>query len=174
MNPQPSPVAIQNPVVTQKQRWLYWNVPGYFSAMWIRHGKIQLANQIGIVWEEVKWPADHPLEVTDAIQQLDRSSCILVGIDHSNFSQMIPNLIALKSCTEQAFTQGSSSGSTRHRSKIFLIVVCFECDAYLKSSLLELGADCVIDRIETVPAITRMIAKNGRTFSAAPHPYLPT
>jgi len=138
---------------------------------------MQLANETGIDWDEMKWPTDHPLEAIDTLQQLDRSSCILVGVNRADFSQMIQNLIALKSYPANEFTKGFkrefNSGSNRNSSKIFLIVVCFKCDDYLKSTLLELGADYVIDHIETVPAITRMIAKNGRTFPATSHPYLP-
>lgn len=178
MNPQPSLAAIPHVPVTQKQRWLFWNVPANVAAIWIRQGKTHLPKETGIEWEELNWPIDRPLQATESMQQLDRSTCILVGIDHNPELQMFQNLITLNSLAESVLPQvsahGIDTGRTRRQSKVFLIVAYFECNAFLKASLLELGADYVLDRIESVSAITRMIAKNGRTFPAAPHRFLPS
>ncbi|MCY2974340.1 MAG: hypothetical protein NTW52_06690 [Planctomycetota bacterium] len=178
MNLQPSLAAIPHVPITQKQRWLYWNVPANVAAIWIRQGKTHLPNATGIEWEELNWPIDHPLDAIETLQQLDRSTCILVGIDHNPEGQMLQNLITLNCLAESVLPQvsahGIDTGGTRMQSKVFLIVACFECNAFLKSSLLELGADYVLDRIESVSAITRMIAKNGRFFPATPHRFLPT
>jgi hypothetical protein len=178
MNLQPSLAAIPHVSITQKQRWMYWNVPANVAAIWIRQGKTQLANENGIEWEELSWPIDCRLDATESMQQLDRSTCILVSIDHNPDRQMLQNLIILKSLTESVLLQVGNAniniGRTRRHSKLFLIVACFECNVFLKSSLLELGADYVLDRIESIPAITRMIAKNGRTFPTAAHRFLPS
>ncbi len=177
MNPQPPLAAISDVPITQKQRWLYWNVPANVAAIWIRQGKSQLVKESRIEWEELNWPIDRPLEANGSVQRLDRSTCILVGIDHNPELQMLQNLITLKSLAEsvlpQVLAHGIDTGRTRRQSKVFLIVACFRCNAFLKASLLELGADYVLDRIESVPAITRMIAKNGRFFPATPHRFLP-
>jgi hypothetical protein len=178
MNPQPPLAAIPHVPITQKQRWLYWNVPANVAAIWVRHGRNQIEREIAIEWEELKWPIDRPLEVTESLEQLDRTTCVLVGINHNHASQMVQNLIVLKSLTgsvlPQGVTPGIDTGRTRKQTNVFLIVACFECDKLIKSSLLELGADYVIDRIDSVPTISRMLARNGRTFQAAPHRFLPS
>ncbi len=178
MNPEPPLAAISHVPITEKQRWLYWNVPTNVAAIWIRQGKSQLGKETGIDWEELNWPIDRPLEATESLQQLDRATCILVGIDHNHAGHILQNLALLKSLAEsvlpQVGTHDDDSGKRRSQSKLFLIVVCFDCDAILKLGLLELGADYVLDRIENVPAISRMLAKHGRSFPASPHRFLPT
>jgi len=110
MNLQPSLAAIPHVPITQKQRWLYWNVPANVAAIWIRQGKTHLPKETGIEWEELNWPTDHPLDANDLLQQLDRSTCILVGIDHNPEVQMLQNLITLNSLAESVLPQVSAHG----------------------------------------------------------------
>jgi len=152
-----------------RQRWLYWNVPAYFAALWIRYGQAYVADGSGMVWEEMTWPMDLELRNVDFGANLARATCFLMGIDGKQFPQAIHNLTNLERGAEEA----STDFGDRKANKLILIVLCFDADPYLKSALIELGADYVIDRIESVPSITNMIAKNGRSFLSPAHPFLP-
>jgi len=153
----------------KRQRWLYWNVPTYFAALWIRYGQASVAEGSTMIWEELTWPVDLDLKNVAFEANLARATCFLVGIDVRNLHQTIRSLAKLKTASEKTCTDFGRGKAD----KLFLIVLCFDADSYLKSALIELGADYVIDRIESVPSITKMITKNGRSFASTAHPFLP-
>ena len=169
MNTLYSPDTIRSLDAIDKQRWLYWNVPPYFAALWVRQGQAHLGRRVGLVWNELRWSKSTTLKKADCHSQLAAATSLLVGIDQDHFVQTLHNLTTI---TAAAGEKRTTFGN-QHGTRLFVIVLCFDCDLYLKSALLELGADYVVDRIESVPSITRMITTNGRSFPANPHPFLP-